>query len=291
MQNNTLFTLPRSDLACERTTPSVDEKTSAIKEYILNGFHVDEVIISGDSHFRDGSYTTVDIGELWLCSDSAVGRCKDTLTTILRNYVNTASNRKPTNELCILVAGLGNRFITADSLGPLTADKITVTNHAMDKGIFTSLGCSRICAIVPGVLGQTGIETAEIIKNTATAVHPDIVIAIDSLAARSVKKLASIVQISDTGISPGSGTGDKHTPINRESIGCPVISVGVPTVVDSATLVFDALRESGISDMPKQLSQTLHNERRYFVSPKDSDLIVDELSTVISSAICCTAGL
>lgn len=186
----------------------------------------------------------------------------------------------------VLTAGLGNRFITADALGPLTADKINATRHV--KGtlkIFEDLGCSEVSVLHTGVLGQTGIESASLIKGAAEAVKPDIIIVIDALAARSTERLASTVQLSDTGLSPGSGVGNCRLAINREQMGAPVMSVGVPTVVNSSTLIYDALEQSGMTELPPELEKLLDNKRSFFVSPKDCDLVIDYLSSVLSSAV------
>ena len=146
----------------------------------------------------------------------------------------------------VFVAGLGNAELTADAIGPRTVRLLTATRHLREHaaGLYREAGCAALSALAPGVLGQTGIETVEILRGTVQTVRPDVMLVIDSLAARSCTRLASTVQITDTGISPGSGVGNHRAAINRATVGVPVISVGVPTVVNSATLVYDALSEA-----------------------------------------------
>lgn len=184
------------------------------------------------------------------------------------------------------MAGLGNRFITPDSIGPRTADLVTVTNHARGEAhLFSLLGCARVSAFSPGVLGQTGFEAASLITEAAKAADADAILAVDALAARSTARLAATIQISDTGIRPGSGIGNCRTAITREKVGIPVIALGVPTVVDSATLVWDALEQAGIRDPSRELRQVLDNDRSFIVSPKESDVIADTVAELLSGAI------
>ena len=137
----------------------------------------------------------------------------------------------------------------------------------------------------PGVLGQTGIETVELIRGAVENAGPDVVLAIDALAARSCERLAATVQLSDNGINPGSGIGNHRKAICRETVGVPVIALGVPTVVNSATLVYDALRQAGIEEIRPELRQVLENGRSFFVSPKESDVITDRISDLIADAV------
>ena len=187
----------------------------------------------------------------------------------------------------VLVVGLGNAEITADAVGPKTVHRLTVTRHLheYDRRIFRLLGRCQLSAFSPGVLGQTGMEAVDLIRGAVNAVHPDVVLAIDALAARATARLAATVQLSDTGISPGSGIGNRRRAINRESVGAPVISLGIPTVVDSATLICDALGKAGIHQMDDNLRRVLENNRRFFVSPKESDLITAQTAALLADAI------
>lgn len=282
----------RSDLACERQSADTASDSTKQLTRTKEGFTVTELVIDADGDYPAGRYVTVSIGKIWLEDDSRIDACREMLASELSAFVKFHTQGKSANELCLMIAGLGNRFITADSLGPLTVDKLTVTKHVMgDGGIFDSMGCARLCAVQPGVLGQTGIEAAEIIKGAVEAAKPDAVIAVDALAARSTERLATTVQISDSGIYPGSGIGNKRIAVNKESIGCPVIAVGVPTVVDSSTLVWDALEKAGIENIAPSLHRVLENGRSFFVSPKESDIISEEISSLLADTICRVAGI
>ena len=230
-----------------------------------------------------GNYVTLSFPRLWLESDQAVEGVRAAVAAEIRKLADALAPKRET----VLIAGLGNRRITADAIGPQAAEMVTVTRHIKvhDRGLFDQIGGPEVACLVPGVSGETGIETVELIKPAVDTVRPQLVIVIDALAARSPDRLATTVQITDTGISPGSGVGNNRRPINRESIGVPVIAVGVPTVVDSSTLVYDALEKAGIEEVPDSLRQVLENGRGFFVSIKESDVAVKELSGLVSGAI------
>ena len=185
------------------------------------------------------------------------------------------------------VAGLGNRRITADALGPWTVDRITVTNHlqTLDPTLFSALGQRSVAALAPGVLGDTGVEAAKLIAKAVEAVSPDAVIVVDALAARSVERLGRTVQISNAGISPGSGVGNRRMALNQETLGVPVIAVGVPTVVHSATLVRDALSKAGIEQVYPELETVLQNGEGFFVTSKDCDEMLKDFSQILAMSL------
>ena len=187
----------------------------------------------------------------------------------------------------VLVVGLGNRHMTSDCIGPGTVEEITVTRHIKksDSELLRKLGKIEVSAIVPGVSGETGMESAEIVKKAVDITLPSLCIVIDSLAARSPDRLMRTVQLCNTGISPGSGTGNNRKCINGDYLGVPVIALGVPCVVDSSTLVCDALEKGGIEDIPEQLSSVLENGRDFFVSLKECDIACRELSLLLSETI------
>lgn len=212
-------------------------------------------------------------------------------------------------ESPVLVVGLGNREVTPDALGPDVVNNLHITRHMIREygRVSEDLRQTRqISAIVPGVMGQTGMETLEIIKGVVEETHPSVVIAIDALAARSTKRLSRTIQITDTGINPGSGVGNHRNAINEETLGVPVIAVGVPTVVDAATIVNDTMEElveeMDRSDHMQKLGGTLgtldqaekHQMIRelisphlntMFVTPKDIDETVKYLSYTISEGL------
>jgi len=210
------------------------------------------------------------------------------------------------NNSVILIVGLGNRNVTPDALGPRVCEKILVTRHLGEDVPPDLKGKLRaVSALAPGVMGITGIETAEIIKGVAEKIKPDLIIAIDALAARKTSRINSTIQISDAGVNPGAGLGNRRTPINKESMGVPVIAIGVPTVVDAATLVNDAM-EKMLNIMQAQAKEddalmtmlgNMQETERYgliteilsqsnmFVTPKDVDAVIVRLANIISNTL------
>ena len=229
-----------------------------------------------------GNYVTVAVGRPWLMGAHELARARATVARELR-----AVCRAVCDPESVLVVGLGNRAMTADALGPTVVDGLIVTRHVKseDESVFRSLSRCEVSALAPGVLGQTGIETLELVRGAAERVRPSLIIAVDALAARGVERLAATVQISDAGIAPGSGIGNTRRALDRESLGVPVVAVGAPTVVNSATLVRDALELAGIDKVSPELESVLENGRSFFVSLKESDVAVAELAALISGAI------
>ena len=194
----------------------------------------------------------------------------------LKNSLIWALDRLlPQKRERVLIAGLGNTDITPDAVGPLTAKQILATRHI--TGQFAESiglkGLKSVSVISPGVLGQTGIETAELIKGAAEAVKPDAVIVIDALAARGTERLFRTVQLCDTGISPGSGVKNSRREISEKTLGVPVTAVGVPTVTDADALAFEITGKE-----PERASDML-------VTPKDVDLLVDRISEILALSL------
>ena len=196
-------------------------------------------------------------------------------------------------ERSVLVVGLGNRDITPDALGPRVIQNLKITRHIVKEYGKVGMGEEKVhlvSSLVPGVMAQTGMETMEIIRGVIAETKPDVVIAIDALAARSMKRLNCTIQITDTGINPGSGVLNLRTGLNQESLGIPVIGIGVPTVVDAATIVHDAiahllesLEEAEMEEFLGELiTPRLHS---MFVTPKDVDETVKMLSYTISEGL------
>lgn len=184
----------------------------------------------------------------------------------------------------VLVVGLGNEHITADALGPKTSSQVLATRHISSE-FALSLGfpdLRSVASLSPGVLGQTGIETGEIIKGIVDRIKPQMVIVVDALASRSVKRLGKTVQISDTGISPGSGVGNNRKRLDETTLGVKVISIGVPTVVDGETLVYDLIDANKKKDF-----SVLPESKNMMVTPKEIDLLTDRASKLVSMAINC----
>jgi spore protease len=177
--------------------------------------------------------------------------------------------------------------MTADAIGPMVVDRITVTRHVkrLDPALFHRLAHRSVAAFCPGVLGQTGMESADGVKAVAGTLRPRLLLVIDALAARSPDRLAATVQLSTGGIAPGSGVGNNRPAFTRDSMGLPVIAIGVPMVVDSSTLVSDALEKAGIFDLPPALLPVLENGRSFFVSLKEADAANEAMADLLSRAI------
>jgi spore protease len=198
----------------------------------------------------------------------------------------------------ILIVGLGNRQVTPDALGPKVIDHLFITRHLIKeygKYLLEFDKCCSVSGIVPGVMAQTGMESVEIMKGVVRETKPDVILVIDALAARSVKRLNRTIQITDTGIIPGSGVGNYRNAINQEHLGVPVIAIGIPTVVDAATIVADTFaafaeqmegREDAGEDMEEKIRQMISPKlNTMYVTPKDIDEAVERLSFTISEGL------
>lgn len=185
-------------------------------------------------------------------------------------------------EGMVLVVGLGNRAITADALGPESIRHILATRHIHGElAAHTGLSDLRsVATVVPGVLGETGMEASEMVGGLVERLHPAAMIVIDALAARNIHRLGTTVQIGNTGIAPGSGVGNHRRPLNEEVFGIPVIAAGVPMVVDAATLAFDLLH--GKAD-----AEQLWQEKPMTVTPRNIDVLTDRAAKLIGMAVNC----
>ena len=185
-------------------------------------------------------------------------------------------------EGSLLIVGLGNAAMTPDAIGPLTAQHLLVTRHLI-SALPEQFGAFRdVAVLTPGVLGSTGIETAEAVRSLAAQLRPAAVIAVDALASRRMSRLCTTVQISDSGIVPGSGVGNHRHALNKEALGVPVIALGVPTVVDAATVAADLLEENGITEISPERLQKGSN---VFVTPRDIDAQVRQIGKILGYAI------
>ncbi len=263
-----------------------------------------------------GTYLTLETPNLALPDDDthmeiASELCRHIRELIDKNIDRGGEGKEETEDgdLSVLVVGLGNREVTPDALGPYVADHLAVNRHIVKEYGKYAMGMEQakmISAIVPGVMGQTGMESSEIVRGIVAETHPDIVIAVDALAARNSRRLNRTVQIADTGIHPGSGVGNHRIGMTKESLGVPVIGIGVPTVVDAATIVNDTMenfiRALESSDALKGVGKELRSYsagEKYefvkeliaphlngmFVTPKDVDELIHHISHTISEAI------
>ncbi len=283
---------PRSDLACESMgdTPHIAGVTYS--EETAGGFHFLRMDIGRREaaellHKPMGHYVTVECGRITELSEDRTLLLSHLLAEELKGMAERVTGKRADANFGILVAGLGNSELTADAIGPETVSRLTATRHLREheSALYREIGCCSLSALSPGVLGQTGIETVELIRGAIRYVRPDLLLVIDALAARSCDRLASTVQISDTGIEPGSGVGNYRAAITNKTVGVPVLALGVPTVVHSATLVSDALRKAGLSTSDGQLKEVLRTGVSFFVSPKECDLITHRFAALFSDAV------
>ena len=219
-----------------------------------------------------GNYVTVEIDKDILENEDVFERGAKAVNNELKKLLS------PMDLSSVLIVGLGNRYITPDSLGPKVAGKVTVTRHiTKEGGVGYDFGIRPVSAISPGVLGITGIETLEIVQGVKEKTNPSVIIVIDALAARSVERLGNTIQISDTGISPGSGVGNNRKELTESAIGVPVVAIGVPMVVDVQTLAYDMF-----GSIPENISR---KDRNMIVTPNDVDSISEEISDIIAEGL------
>lgn len=266
--------LGRSDLALERIStaefPEVLKNTEEIGDNILSHIKITTDEQSKALNRPKGNYITLEIPSL-----ITHGGYFDETEAILAKQLRKIFPKKRESTL---VVGLGNTEITPDALGPLTAQHTLATRHiGADLAKQISLnGLKSVSVLSPGVLGQTGIEAAEIILGAAEKIGPDLVIVIDALCAAAISRLGSTVQITDTGICPGSGVGNHRREITEKTLGVPVIAMGVPTVVEASTLIHDLSKTDIISE--NELSKMV-------VTPKDIDILTERASCLLGNAI------
>ena len=202
---------------------------------------------------------------------------------------------KKGEEQSVLVVGLGNRFVTADALGPLVVDNLFINRHIIKEYGKCAYDCKKmnaISCIEPGVMAKTGMEALEIVRGVIKETQPDCVLVVDALAARSIKRLNRTIQISNAGIQPGSGVGNHRNELSKESLGVPVIAIGVPTVVDAATIVGDALgnilgnyKEFEKIKCLEEYRNSYHELNNMYMTGKDVDAIIKRVSYTISEGI------
>ena len=218
-----------------------------------------------------GHYITLEVQPLLHGDEQLFFESAGALSRELRSLL-------PEGDGPVLVAGVGNRSMTPDAVGPLALQSVLVTRHLLRQ--LHLEGFRPVSAVAPGVLGVTGLETQEFLRGIVGQTRPSLLIVIDALAARNMRRVCATVQLSDTGITPGSGVGNHRAALTRETLGLPVFSVGVPTVVDAATLISDALERQGTADVPQ-----LQEEENFFVTPQDIDAQVAALARVVGYGI------
>ena len=278
----------RTDLAIESVYThkgnGIIEKHNEISE----GIKVTEIEITTEEASKEvgkpiGKYITIE-NEKPLSDTEETQKLSEILSSELKKLI-------PKNAQKFLICGLGNRNITPDALGPLVTDKLMITTHIIDYlNSESTQDFSSVSAISPGVMGITGIETADIIKGVTDKFKPDAVIAVDALCAINTKRMFSTVQLTDSGINPGAGIGNRRSGLNRKTLGVPVIAIGVPTVVDADSIIHDALysffeKNSSIDDSSSIINAILSENKSLIVSPKDIDKLIEKNSKIIANGI------
>ncbi len=290
----------RTDLALE-ARESFPEDDVEIKGVVLtenfdekNNIRVSVVEIKDERGAKAmqkpiGTYITIEAPEIETSDEDYHKPASEEIAKQLKKLAGSLKKEE------ILVVGLGNREVTPDALGPQVVDNLFITRHLIREygtEFKEQNHLGSVSAISPGVMAQTGMETVEIIKGIIDETHPKLLIVIDALASRSVSRVNTTVQLTDTGISPGSGIGNNRKALNEESLGTKVIAIGVPTVVDAATIVADSLtkymQKSGFDehDINQFIAEIRENQiENMFVTPKNIDESVKRLSFTISEAL------
>ena len=302
----------RTDLAVERT--NLYRKANKLEE--IDGIETEDQEINenikvsrakitnanGEQAIgkKKGVYVTIDLKDLKVADEDEIQKASDTLSnelkTLIQNHIQSKDD--------IMVVGLGNIYVTPDSLGPKVINEIDVTRHIIKYlPQYIDENARPVTAISPGVLGTTGIETYEILKGIVDNVKPKLLIVIDALASRSIERISSTIQISDTGIVPGAGVGNTRAEISERTLGIPVIALGIPTVVESAVLVNDCL-DLLIEKMQNEAKSNVYlnqlkeqdnyekikdilNPQNYnmIVTPKEIDDLIENMKDVVARGI------
>ena len=249
---------------------------------------------------KQGNYITIDIKDLKIAEEEDIQKASEAVTKELKTLIGNLV--QPQED--ILVVGLGNLYVTPDALGPKVIQDIDITRHLLTYMPEVLEQDTRpVSAVSPGVLGTTGIETVEILKGIVDNVHPRLIIVIDALASRSIERISSTVQIADTGIVPGAGVGNQRKELTIDTLGIPVIAIGVPTVVEAATIAADSLnlfiqklqeeahsneflnqlQEEDKYQMIKEVLQPA--DYNFIVTPKEIDDLIENMSSIVARGI------
>ena len=247
-----------------------------------------------------GNYITIDVKKLKIAQEEEITKASEILSNELKKVIDMHIDSQGE----VLVVGLGNIYVTPDSLGPKVINEIEVTRHIINYlPQYVEEGTRMVSAISPGVLGTTGIETVEILKGIVDNINPKLVIVIDALASRSIERISSTVQISDTGIVPGAGVGNTRSEISKKTLGIPVVAIGIPTVVETAVLVNDSLDlliqklqdEAKSNDYLNQLKEEDNYEEikealipqdyNLIVTPKEIDDLIENMKDIVAQGI------
>lgn len=303
----------RTDLASERRdiyqkANNVEGQINGVEseqEEIDENLRVERVKITNEEGEKAigkpvGTYVTVDIKGLKIAQEEELEKAATVVSRELGKIIDNHIDKQGE----ILVVGLGNIYVTPDSLGPKVINDIEVTRHIINYlPQYVEKGTRMVSAISPGVLGTTGIETVEILKGIVDNINPKLLIVIDALASRSIERISSTVQISDTGIVPGAGVGNTRSEISKNSLGIPVVAIGIPTVVETAVLVNDSLdlfieklqEEAKSNDYLNRLKEEdnyeeikealIPKEYNLIVTPKEIDELIENMTKIVATGI------
>lgn len=292
----------RTDLAYDENQILVNKLDE--KKKIVNGIEVIKHFIneeqSKEVNKKTGNYYTIDLANHNIRDTNTCVRIEKTLADVLKEIIN---EKGLINKKCLIV-GLGNINVTPDALGPYVVDNVIVTRHLFELNKISE-GFSNVSAISPGVMGTTGIETYDIISSVIKEIKCDYLIVVDALATSSVARVNKTIQITDSGINPGSGVGNKRKELSKDTLGIPVIALGVPTVVDSVTITSDIIEyllkhlekvneEKFLGDFGLLEEETKRkmikgilepNGFNMMVTPKEIDADIEDLTKIISNSI------
>ncbi len=291
----------RTDLVLEARESITEGKRELhgviVEEYELseNNIHITKVIIESKNAAKTmgkplGTYITIEAPELLEADEDYHREISGCLAKELQEMLSIQEK-----GVSVMVIGLGNREVTADALGPRVLDNLYITRHIVrtyGKSAYENTNINEVSSFEPGVMAKTGMESAEIVKGVVSEAKPDAVIVVDALAARSTKRLNRTIQITNTGIQPGSGVGNHRNALTEETLGVPVIAIGVPTVVDAATIVKDALEKlSGNKmdwihfDKTEGFQKTYSELNNMYMTGKDIDAMIKRVSFTLSEGI------
>ncbi|BCJ88596.1 GPR endopeptidase [Effusibacillus dendaii] len=302
----------RTDLALEAhqmagathgaaTIPGVESEEEEADGFRITKMRITDQVAAKMLGKQEGSYLTFEIPGLRQKDPELHQNVAKRFAEELQKFINLP------DKASVLIVGLGNWNVTPDALGPSVAKKVFVTRHLYaHMPELLNDGFRPVAAVSPGVLGITGIETSEIVNGIVQHMKPDLVIAIDALASRSLERVNTTIQVADTGINPGSGVGNKRKALNKESLGVPVVAIGVPTVVDAVTIAHDTMQHlmSRLSqivpgnDCAKLFDNFNDQERRrlihevlqplgqnLMVTPKEIDRFIDDIAAVVANGL------
>lgn len=285
----------RTDMAIERrdlykNANKIEDEINGVEcnKEIIDDIIITRVEITNEEGERalqrkKGNYITIDTKKIDNIKEEKSEQIINLFSNELRKIID--KHAKKNDE--ILIVGLGNLYSTPDSLGAKVVENTEITRHikiylpnAIDKNI------RSVSAITPGVLGTTGIETVEIVKGIVSNIKPKLILAIDSLCSKNIERINKSIQISDTGIVPGGGVGNKQEELSEKTLGIPVVAVGIPTVLDAATIVIDTLNACNISINEDEIVNKMKlNNFNFVVTPKEIDLLIENMSNIVSEGI------